>query len=140
MSAGDTRDNLSADQLRAIGTLLGGGTGEEAADASGVTLRTLRRWQDQRGFQDELREQARQSFRRARNQLLAAQEEAVETLWKNLRTGTTADQVRAARALLDLGLKVAEDDYEERLKRLERLEATWPVGTTRRDSQHLKSA
>ena len=61
-------------------------------------------------------------------------------LWQALRTGSPAEKIRAARTILELGLKVAEDDYEERLKRLERLEATWPDGTTRRDSQHLKSA
>jgi len=131
---------LTPGQLHALGVLLTGGTAEEAAPAARVTLRKLRRWQAQAEFSDALREFARSGFRDARSQLLAAQTEAVQVLWQALRTGSPAEKIRAARTILELGLKVAEDDYEERLKRLERLEATWPGGTTRRDSQHLKSA
>jgi hypothetical protein len=132
--------NLTPGQLHALGVLLTGGTPEEAAAAARVTLRTLRRWQAQAEFSDALREFARSGFRDARSQLLAAQAEAVQVLWQALRTGSQAEKIRAARTILELDLKVAEDDYEERLRRLERLEATWPGGTTRRDSQHLKSA
>ena len=132
--------NLTPGQLHALGVLLTGGTAEEAAPAARVTLRTLRRWQAQAEFSDALREFARSGFRDARRQLLAAQAEAVQVLWQALRTGSQAEKIPAARTILELGLKVAEDDYEERLKRLERLEATWSGGTTRRDSQHLKSA
>jgi len=131
---------LTPGQLHALGVLLTGGTAEDVAAAARVTLRTLRRWQAQAEFSDALREFARSGFRDARSQLLAAQTEAVQVLWQALRTGSPAEKIRAARTILELGLKVAEDDYEERLKRLERLEATWPDGTTRRDSQHLKSA
>jgi hypothetical protein len=52
-----------------------------------VTVRTLRRWQASAEFSDALREFARQSFREAHSQLLAAGLEAVAALREALRTG-----------------------------------------------------
>lgn len=137
MSGNDTRQNLTAKQLHALGVLLTGGTAEQAAAAAKVTLRTLRRWQAQAEFQDAQREFARNSFRDASTQLLAAQAEAVQVLWQALRTGSQAEKIRAARTILALGLKVAEDDLEERLRQLE--EAAWPGGTLQSGSRRLQS-
>jgi hypothetical protein len=125
VSGHDTGRNLTAAQLHALGVLLTGGTAEEAAAAAQVTLRTLRRWQAQAEFSDALREFARAGFRDARSQLLAAQAEAVQVLRQALRTGSPAERIRAARTILELGLKVAEDDFDERL---ERLEDAWRTG------------
>jgi hypothetical protein len=126
--------NLTPGQLRALGVLLTGGTAEEAAAAAGRDVRTLRRWQASPEFSDALREFARSGFRDARSQLLAAQTEAVQVLWQALRTGSSAEKIRAARTILELGLKAAEDDYDERLERLE--VAAWRTGQLEPDGQH----
>jgi hypothetical protein len=136
VSGNDTRQNLTAKQLHALGVLLTGGTAEQAATAARVTLRTLRRWQARAEFQDAQREFARNSFRDASTQLLAAQAEAVQVLWQAMRTGSQAEKIRAARTLLELGLKAGEDDREERLKRLE---DEWRSGGTGKSgSQNLR--
>jgi hypothetical protein len=51
--------------------------------------------------------------------LLATQIEAVEALRVALRTGSPALRVRAARVLLELGVKVADEELERRITRLE---------------------
>jgi hypothetical protein len=126
VSAHDRPQNLTAAQYRALTVLLTGGSSEAAAEAAGVSGRTLRRWQLSAEFADALRSEARESFRQAHTQLLAAQAEAVQVLRQALRTGSSAEQIRAARTLLELGLKVSEDDHGERLALLE--EAVWRTG------------
>jgi G:T/U-mismatch repair DNA glycosylase len=125
MSGRDTPQKFSAGQLRALAALLTGSTAEEAAAKADVSLRTLRRWQALPEFQELLRESARASLREADSLILAAGREAVTTLWKVMRTGSTAEQIRAALGLLDLGHKVAADDLDERLHRLEE---AWHTG------------
>jgi hypothetical protein len=105
--------------LHAIGVLLAGGTDEEAAAAAQVTVRTLRRWRAADEFQNALREFARASFRQAHSQLMGLVGEALATLAEMNRTGTPAIRTRAALALVDLGIKVADGDLDERLERLE---------------------
>jgi hypothetical protein len=126
VSERDRPQNLTAAQYRALTVLLTGGTAEAAAEAAGVSGRTLRRWQLSAEFADAMRSEARESFRQAHTQLLAAGLEAVAALRQALRTGSPAGKIRAARTLLELGLKVAEDDFDERLERLE--EAAWHTG------------
>ena len=103
----------------------------DAAIAAEVGERTLRRWLDSEPFATAYREAARQAAREAVSALLAAQGEAVAVLRANLHTGTPATQVRAARALLELGVRVREDDTDERLRALElEVEAWQHDGTT----------
>jgi HD-like signal output (HDOD) protein len=137
MSAHDHPQNLTAAQYRALTVLLTGGSSEAAAEAAGVSGRTLRRWQLSAEFADALRSEARESFRQAHTQLLAAQLEAVQVLRQAMRTGTEATRERAARTLLELGLKAGEGDREERLKRLEEQWRGVP-GAGKSGSQTLK--
>jgi hypothetical protein len=48
-------------------------------------------------------------------------------LWRALRTGSPAGRIRAAKTLLELGLKVADGEIDERL---ERLEEAWQASST----------
>lgn len=126
---------MTAGQFRACDVLLAGGKPEDAAAAVGVTVRTIERWQEKPEFQEWMREFARASFRESRSQLLAAQAEAVATLREALRAGSQSERIGAARALLAVGLKAADDDLTERL---ERLEGMWRGGTGPSESQHLR--
>jgi hypothetical protein len=136
VSERDQPQNLTAAQYRALTVLLTGGTAEAAADAAGVSGRTLRRWQLSAEFADAMRSEARESFRQAHTQLLAAQLEAVQVLRQGLCTGSPAGRIRAARTLLELGFKVGEDDLDERL---ERLEEAWQASETGQPDLRISS-
>jgi hypothetical protein len=140
VSGRDGQRNLTGPQLRAVSVLLVGASTEDAAHAAGVSQRTIERWQATDGFQDALRDFARASFREAHRQLLAAAEEAVATLREALRIDNAATRVRAARVLLELGLKVADADLDERLERLERLEQAWQANETGTNGLRLLSS
>ena len=133
VSRRDQLQNLTAPQYRALTVLLTGGSSEAAAEAAGVSGRTLRRWQLSAEFADAMRGEARESFRQAHTQLLAAQLEAVQALRQALRAGSPAGRIRAARTLLELGLKVADGEIDERLQRLERRRGV-PVSADRASS------
>jgi transposase len=121
MASSDT--TLRAVQRRAIIVLLATGSPSQAAEAVGVSLRTVRRWQASRSFAEALRDAARDSAGEALSQLLAAGAEAVEALREAVRTGSPALRVRAAQILLENGLKVAGDDLDQRIAKLE--EQAW---------------
>jgi transposase len=113
---------LSAVQRRSLVVLLATGSPSKAAEVVGVSLRTIQRWQASPAFAEALRDAARGSAGEALSHLLAAGVEAVEALRETVRTGAPALRVRAAQILLENGLKVAGDDLDQRLARLEE---TW---------------
>jgi transposase len=115
-------DTLSPVQRRAIVILLATGSPTKAAEVIGVSLRTVQRWQASTAFAEAVRDVARASAGEALSQLLAAGVEAVEALRETVRTGSPALRVRAAQILLENGLKVAGDDLDQRIARLE---AAW---------------
>lgn len=82
----------------------------------------MRRWLASEGLQDALRAEGRAQARDATAVLFAAQGEAVAALRDALRAGSPATRVRAARALLEVGLRYLTHDHEERLTDLERSE------------------
>lgn len=118
-------DRLSRVQDRAIAALMVTRTIAEAATAAGVGEKTLRRWLGSEPFATEYRAAAREAAREATSALLAAQREAVEVLRACLHDGSAATRTRAARALLDLGVRVAADDIETRLAELEQEVRQW---------------
>lgn len=121
---------LTRVQERALAALLATRTLVEAAEVSGVSERTLRRWMASEPFAATYRTEARASAREAVSAVLAAQREAVEVLRTQMHTGAPATRVRAAVALLGLGVKVREDDVEERLAELEQEVTSWRLGET----------
>lgn len=120
-----TGDRLTRIQGRAVVALLTCRTIAEAATAAGVGEKTLRRWLAAEPFASEYRAAARESAREATSALLAAQREAVQVLRACMQDGTSATRVRAARAVLELGVRVAADDLDERLADLEEEVRRW---------------
>jgi transposase len=112
-------------QARALAALLACRTVAEAAKVAGVGESTLRRWLGTDPFSSAYRAAARDAARQATTALLAAQTEAVQVLRSCLREGSPATRVRAARALLELGVRVAADDMDERLSQLEEEVRQW---------------
>lgn len=123
-------ERLSRLQTRAIAALLACRTVTEAAKVAGVGESTLRRWLAADPFASAYRAAARDAAREATTALLAAQREAVQVLRSCLREGSPATRVRAARALLELGVRVAADDMDERLSQLEEEVHRWEATGT----------
>ncbi len=125
-------DRLTRLQGRAVAALLTSRTITDAAAAAGVSERTLRRWLAAEPFALAYRAASRESAREATSALLSAQREAVDVLRQCLRDGTPATRVRAARALLELGVRVAGEDLDERVRELEEEVRGWDDHATRR--------
>ena len=107
MSTSERPEGLTAPQYRALIVLLTGGTNEAAAEAAAKSDGTIRRWRELAEFAEALRAGARSCFREADSLLLAAAQDSVQALWNVVRSGSEAAQIQAAKALLDLGHKVA---------------------------------
>lgn len=128
---GDVR-LLNPAQERALAVLLAGEGTVKAAEAAGVSERTVRRWVAADDFSTVYRERARALAAQASSALLASTSRAVEALTEALSTGSPATRVRAATALLTVAAKVLDDDVEQRLTELERrAEASWDATTGR---------
>ncbi|TGN32085.1 hypothetical protein [Aeromicrobium chenweiae] len=95
------------------------GSTAAAATAADVTERSVRRWLADAGFRVAYRAAGRAAASEAVSALLAAQGEAVAALRKALTAESAATRVRAARALLEVGRHVLDEDIEERIERLE---------------------
>jgi hypothetical protein len=98
-----------------------GATVENAARKAEVSVRTVKRRLADAGFRQRLTETKADMGRRTAATLSAAAVEAVKTLL-DLQSKTTPPAVRlgAARAILELGLKVREAaEFEERLAAVE---------------------
>lgn len=119
------RAEIPPRQRIAVSVLLATGSTQRAAEAARVTERTLRRWRHTEGFRAATRSAARDAASEAASMLLGVQEQAVEALRRNLTSPSHAVQVRAARALLELGQRVADDDADQRLTDLEERAARW---------------
>lgn len=119
VAGSDRSQNLRARQARAVNALLGSTTHEQAALSAGVSVRTLRRWRAEPAFAALVRAEARETAAAGRAQLMAAMPAAVSTLRAGLTGGTASTRVRAARAIVELGLRIVAGDVEERLTALE---------------------
>lgn len=116
-------------QVLAVDVFAVTGSVDKAAQAANVSPRTVRRWLTQPTFQDALRAAGRDRAAEATSLLFAAQREAVVTLRECLGAGSDATRVRAARALLEIGMRAASDDVEARLREVERRFEAWMQGT-----------
>jgi transposase-like protein len=120
MTTNDRSANLSPQQQRAVTLLIATGDPSATAKTVGVSEVTLRRWRRAPAFTEALRDAGRRSAAEASNMLLGAQVVAVSALREVLATGSPALRVRAARAILDVGIKFRENDLEDRLRALEK--------------------
>ena len=129
VTEGDRTGNLSPRQEAACLALLAGSDTTAAARVAGVSERTMRRWVASMPFREALRAEARSQAQQARAYLLGAQRAAVATLRQCLHAESAATRTRAARAILELGVKHTEIDHEDRLADLERRMHEWQHGT-----------
>lgn len=118
-------DRLTRKQETALAALAFTNSTREAAQRAGVSERTLRRWMHSDAFMDAYREQARKNSGQAHSALMAAQLEAVEVLRNALKAEAVGVRIRAASRILEIGLKVRDEDLELRLVELERKAARW---------------
>jgi len=73
----------------------------EAAQTSGLSEKTLRRYLEEKEFSDEYAEARRQIVESAVSALQQAANEAVETLRRNLTCDNPQAEIRAAQLILD---------------------------------------
>ncbi len=122
--------HLAPRQLLSLDVFSITGSVDRAAEAANVSPRTVRRWLALPTFQHALRVAGRDRASEATSLLFAAQRDAVACLVAALSARSDATRVRAARALLEIGMRAASDDLETRLSDLERrYEKTWTRGT-----------
>lgn len=112
-------EHFSRGQRAALTALLISPNLRTAAEGAGVGHSTLRRWLQQKDFQDEYRRLSREAHQQAVSAVLSAQQEAAAVLVRLLANRSADVRLRAAGKLLDLGHRIAADDLDQRLTRLE---------------------
>ena len=116
-------EKLARKQEQAIAALLVHRTVEEAANAVGVSAKTLFRWQQQPEFREAYRQARRDAYSQCTARLQHASSAAVSTLLKVLvdPNARDASKVRAADCVLSRASKAIElEEIEARLVELER--------------------
>lgn len=116
-----TIERFSRGQRAALNALLLTPNLRTAAQTAGVGASTLRRWLAQPGFQQEYRRLSRETHQQAVSAVLTAQQEAVAVLVLLMRSRSEDVRLRAVSKLLDFGHRIAEDDLDQRLARLEEI-------------------
>ena len=114
---------LGRKQEEAIAALLTKRNIEEAAQATGISPRTLMRWLNNPEFQKAYREGRRQAFGQAIARLQQATSAAAATLMKIMvdPSAPASVRVRAADSIFDHAAKAIEiEDIEARVSELER--------------------
>ena len=86
---------------KALTALLESASIIEAAQTSGLSEKTLRRYLEEKEFSDEYAEARRQIVESAVSALQQAANEAVETLRRNLTCDNPQAEIRAAQLILD---------------------------------------
>jgi len=114
---------LTVKQRRAIEALLCGSTKGQAADAAGVTPRTLTRWRSQPEFDDELRRRSNQAIDDATRRLTGGLDRMVEVLLSVAEDVESPASVRVRAALGWINAQIKFIELNEVLERLETLEA-----------------
>lgn len=115
-------DSLKESQHKALAALMSESTIAKAAQASGVSERTLYRWLGDPAFSGAYRSARRAAVELAMSRLQRSAAAAADVLVELASDRTTAAPVRlgAAREVLDLALRSLEhDDLEARLAALE---------------------
>ena len=105
----------------AIAALLGARTIADAARATGIGEKTLRRWLSEPDFQDAYRSAREEAVRGAVGRLQALLSKATETLERALSCGKPAVELRAAVAAFEQAYKGTELlDLADRIAALEK--------------------
>jgi hypothetical protein len=114
---------LTAKQRRAIEALLSGATKGQAADAAGVTPRTLSRWRSLPEFDDELRWRSNQAIDDATRRLTGGLDRMVDVLLAVAEDAESPASVRVRAALGWINAQVKLVELNEVIERLEALES-----------------
>jgi len=115
----------------ALGALLSEPTIQLAAKKSGISESTLLRWLAESSFKARYRDARRQVVESVIGRLQQGANEAVDALTRNLRCGTPAVEVSAAKAVLDYAVKGVE--VLDLAERIEQLEQTAELNATSRE-------
>lgn len=117
------KDNLSPRQIEAIKALIQYPTVKEAAEASGIPIRTLERWLTQPEFLEVLHQVQKDSFQEAGRKIISSMAEAAEAITDIMRNPTQPAaniKLRAANVALELGTKYYKElELIGRVKKLE---------------------
>jgi hypothetical protein len=113
---------MTAKQQKAIEALLSAPSIRQAAAATGLGEKSIRRWLQLPEFSRAYEQARHQVFANALTDLRVATHDAVEALRTAVREETGALRIRAATAVLELSIRSAETlDLEARLERLEQV-------------------
>jgi Helix-turn-helix of insertion element transposase len=119
---GDTGDNLTPIQERAIVALLSNSTMKRAARSVGIDEATLWRWLQDKNFHTAYRTARRETVKHAMAWLQQISSEAVNTLREVMKDKTSkgSERVSAAKAILEFSIKAVEiEDLAHRVEELE---------------------
>lgn len=112
---------------KAIVALLTEPTVKQAAEKAGIGVATLFRWMNDTEFDAQYQEAKNLAFSQAINRLQQSTGKAVDTLNTVMDDADAppASRVSAAKTILELGIKVREqDEFEKRISELEKLQET----------------
>jgi hypothetical protein len=113
---------MTAKQQKAIEALLAASSIRQAAAATGLGEKSIRRWLQRPEFSSAYEQARHQVFAEALTNLRSATQDAVEALRTAVKEETGALRVKAATAVLRLSIESAETlQLEARLKRLEQV-------------------
>jgi hypothetical protein len=134
------RGRKSADDLLVL-ALATGATGDEAAQAAGVSPRTVARRVNDHALMSRVAALRSEMVSRACGRLADAMAAAADVLRRLLASADEGVQIRAARAVLELGLKAREaEEIEARVRELEERVAEVVGGLTRATGTHGPAA
>lgn len=118
-----SNQEISPQQAKAIAALLSGHVQAKAAEAAGVTHRTLTRWLNDETFTAELNRQKSLAIAQATARLVGSMEMAI-TIIQAVMVGKVdhdaTPRLRAAKIALDAALRLVE--INDLVKRIEELE------------------
>ena len=119
--AGNGRDKrLSAQQEKALATLLTTSSVPEAAAKAGCSERSLRQWlAEDDSFISEYRERRRRVVEEAEGVLQGAMTDAANVLRDLLKSENEHVRYKAAISILEVGFATADNDLLERIEALE---------------------
>jgi hypothetical protein len=119
---GDSSDNLTAKQHKAIAALMSSSTVAKAAAAVGVNERTIYTWLEDADFDAAYRVARVEAVQQAIALLQKGSSAAVGVLLNLLTTGTPTVKLGAARTVLEMAFKAVElEDVRDELEQLRTL-------------------
>lgn len=105
---------------QAIILLARGTTTDKTGEAVGVSGRTIRRWREEPGFEQDVLTARRELLAEARAALAGAARDAIVTLHEALQDENPANRIRAASILVNTLPAISEQlELEDRLAQLE---------------------